>query len=224
MGALVEQMEFGGDAGVFQGEGELQAVFGSVIEGVGEEDGRQGGVEIGGDGILESAAALQQAAGIDERGEVGPARLLIGGVCDGIIATGGMSDEPGTDLTAGGEADEAEGIRVDPPTGGIGPDESHGTLGVEQSGEGGGGHAVLEDEGGDADGIEPVRDFQTLVFVGEALHATAGNDQHSGAVPLVDGSEEDFQGGLGDIGQLKERARSALDLPFRPVGDGSSRG
>ena len=100
---------------------------------------------------------------------------------------------------------------VDVPLGGVSAGEAHGLLGVfEVSGVGGVvpgfadglGDAVLDEEAGDADGVEPVAGVDAFAVPGEDGVAAAGEDEGGGA-GVVAGGRVDGEGGDGDVGEAR---------------------
>jgi len=106
---------------------------------------------------------------------------------------------------AGGEAEDADFARVDVPVGGVGAGEAHGLLRVFEVGGVGGvtaffGDAVLDEEAGDADGVEPVADVEAFAVPCEDFVGAAGEDE-DGCVGIVAGGRGvDGEGGDGDVG------------------------
>ena len=110
---------------------------------------------------------------------------------------------------AGGEAEDADAIGIDVPFGGVRTDEADGALRVLEGGGGfwiraGIGHAIFENNAGNAAGGEPVADFGAFEIDGEDVVAAAGEDD--------DCSAGGFGGGLierdcwrGDIAETDER-------------------
>ena len=96
-----------------------------------------------------------------------------------------MGAEEDGEVGAGGEAHDADVGGVDVPVDGVGAGEAHGLLGVfEVRGVGGIvagfavglGDAVLDEDAGDADGVEPVAGVEALAVPGEDAVAAAGED------------------------------------------------
>jgi hypothetical protein len=112
---------------------------------------------------------------------------------------------------SGGEAEDADAVGVDLPFGGVLADQAHGALGVFE-GCGGFGHvgagvgdAVLEQDAGDALGVEPVADLGAFEVDGEDVVAAAGEDDDGCAGVLALGRVEG-DGRGGDVAQMNDGA------------------
>ncbi len=92
-----------------------------------------------------------------------------------------MGADGGGEVSAGGEAEDADALGIDVPFGGVLADDAHGALGVLQGGVGfgigaGAGDAVLHEHAGDAGGVEPVADLGAFEIDGEDVVAASGKD------------------------------------------------
>ncbi len=123
-----------------------------------------------------------------------------------VVGVGAKED---SEVGAGGEAHDADVGGIEVPVGGMGAGEAHGLLGVFEIGGVGGivagvavglGYSVLDEDAGDADGVEPVAGVEAFAVPGEDAVAAAGEDEDGGsgvlAVRRVDG-----EGGDGDVGE-----------------------
>src|SRR5580658_1280397 len=113
-------------------------------------------------------------------------------------------------MGSGGEAEDADAAGVDVPLGGVGADDSDGSLGVFQ-GRGGLGHvgagvgdAIFDQDAGDAFGVEPVADFGAFQVDGQDVVAAAGEDYYGCSSVFAFGRVE-REGGRGDVAQVSER-------------------
>ncbi len=102
-----------------------------------------------------------KVAGIDDHREVGTATELIGGV-DGVVkALIEVGAEGGSQVSSGREAKHADAMRIDMPLGGVGADDSERALGILKRGRRlgirpGVGHAILNQDAGNAGGVQPI--------------------------------------------------------------------
>src|SRR5579859_237935 len=97
-----------------------------------------------------------------------------------------MSAEGGGEVGSGGEAEDADAVRVDVPCGGVFANDAEGALGVLQGSRGFGiraaiGDAVLEEDAGDACIGEPIANFGALEIDGEDAVGAAGKNYDGGA-------------------------------------------
>jgi hypothetical protein len=196
-------VHFGGDVSLAQCEIEGDGVFrwDECVGGGAEEESWRGGggdVEFVGErfgerGIGRSAEKIFCGAavrvfgghgddGIGEDDEVGAAIFAVDGIGVGCVAGVEVGGERGGKVASGGEAHEAElrGIDVEFP--GAAADEADGALRVAEfdgmvvtRAE-----AILQDECGDAHGVEPIGDLAAFVVGGEVMIAAAGGDDDSG--------------------------------------------
>ena len=151
-------------------------------------------------GIDELRDALVQVGRVHEEGEVGPQRLVVGCVDPGIGGGSGVRAQAGAEVAAGREADHADAVAGDVPFGGAATDDPDGALDVLIGAVLVPGDAVLEDDPGDAEGIEPSRDFGAFLVVGEdAVTAARADDDRWGGLLGV-GRHVDGEGRLGDVG------------------------
>ena len=187
MAALSVEVEFGGDFGVFQGQEIDGCVFyvNGVVFGLDDEGGRGllGGKDIGIGG--EVLLGEGKVAGIDDYGEVWATAELVGGI-DGIVeALIEVSAEGGGEMGSGGEAQNADAMRVDVPLRSVFADYADGALGVLEGGRGlgigtGVRDAVFEENAGDAGGGEPVADFGAFEIDGEDVIGASRKDDNGG--------------------------------------------
>ncbi len=208
--AVGVEVEFGGGVGVEQGavvdEGVAAVVF--VVFGGGEEDGRQaggrgeGGVEVGLGGVE------REVGGVDEDSEVGAGGEFEWGVGSGggggDVGVVGVGGEQGGEVAAGGEADDADAGGVEVPVGGVGAGEADGLLGVFEVGVALRvvrlGDAVLDEQAGHAEGVQPVAGGGAFLGPGEVGVASAGEDDGCRAVVVVV-RRVDGERGDGDVGE-----------------------
>ena len=210
-------VKLGGDVGVHEGGviDEGVPAVGAIVLCLDEEGG--GGELVGGvDGVeLGVVGGNGEVGGIDDDGEVGAgADVGVGvgrGGGGGNVIVVGMGAEEDGEVGAGGEAHDADVGGVDVPVGGMGAGEAHGLLGVFEIGGVGGimacvalglGDAVLDQDAGDADGVEPVAGVESFAVPGENAITSAREDEGCGAgvvvVRRIDG--EGWDGDVGDTG------------------------
>ena len=180
------EVEFGGDFGLFEGEEIGGGVFyvDWVVFCLNDEGGRGlgGGMDVE---LVEVAVfGVGEVAGVDDDGEVGAAGLLVGGVDGGVEPFVVVGAEGDGEVGSGGEAEDADAVGIDLPFSGVGADQAYGALRVVE-GCGGFGHvgagvgdAVLEQDAGDAFGVEPVADFSAFEVDGENVVSAAGEDDY----------------------------------------------
>lgn len=102
----------------------------SVVLGLNDEGGRRlfGGMEVQ---VAEHGVfGVGEVAGIDDYGEVGAAALLVccvDGVVEALFIVGA---EGGSEMSAGGEAEDADAVGVDVPFCRVSADDTDGALGV----------------------------------------------------------------------------------------------
>src|ERR1035438_1230505 len=123
-------------------------------------------------------------AGVDGDGEVGAAGDFVGGVHRRVDADGGdavrVDAGGGDEMAAGGEAEDADLVRVDVPLGGVEADQADGALRVFQRDgrlrigapvrvRARRGYAVLQQHTGDAARYQPVADLGAFEIDGENL-------------------------------------------------------
>ena len=186
---------------------------------VGCVGGIQGGVVGRGD----------EVGGVDEDGEVGAGadrvgehRLSVetsvhsgnvgGGWGGGYVVVVGVGADEGGEVGPGGEAHHADVRGVEVPVGGVSAGEAHGLLRVfEIRGVGGVvscfagwlGDAVLDEDAGDSDGVEPVAGVGAFAVGDKDAVATAWEDENRSAgvfsVRGIDGERRD-----GDVGEADD--------------------
>ena len=184
MAAFGVEVHFGWDLGVFQ----RQKVDGGVFDmhGIvfGLENKRRR--SLGGDvdlGIGREVLLCQgEVAGIDDRGEVGPATELvssINGVVETLIEVGA---ERSREVGSGGETEHPDAMRINVPVGGMRADDSESALGVLQRSRGLGirpgiGHTVFDKNAGNARRGQPRAHLGSLKVNGQdAVRASGKND------------------------------------------------
>lgn len=206
-------VEFGGDAGAFEGGEVGESVFDAVdvVVFILEEEGGWGlGGDVGADVGVEGEGVVGEGevAGVEGDREVGAGGGPVGGIDGGVEAVGEVDAGGGDEMAAGGEAEDADLMRIQIKLGGVEADEGDGALGVFKGlGRGGvgagfwelrfAGDAVLDEDAGDAAGSEPVADLSAFEINGEDLVAAAGEDE-DGGVRGVMGRRVDGVGGDGD--------------------------
>ncbi len=193
-------VELGGDVGVHEGAIVDEGVFAvaAIVFGLDKEGGW--GELVGSvDGIELYVGGRDGDVGwVSDDGEVSAgadAGVDFGcGWCGFNVVVVGMGAEEDGEISAGGEAHNADVGGVDVPVGSVGAGEPHGLLRVfEVRGIGGIvagfaerlGNAVLDEDAGDADGVEPVAGVESFTVPGENLVASAGEDEDGGAGVVV---------------------------------------
>jgi hypothetical protein len=94
-----------------------------------------------------------------------------------------MSSGGGGEMAACGKSHHADAVRIDAEFLGAGTHQANGALGIAEF-DGMvvlGSEAVLEDERGDAEGVQPVGFLAAFVIGGEPSVAAAGSDDDRGA-------------------------------------------
>ena len=229
--ALLEDVEGGGDVLFLEGFVEAQAVGdgdGLVVGGVEEEGGRGGGVDLGfvgegeaergvvlavaeevGDGAGVGDGAVKGEHAVAEDHEIGSGGGAVDGVGGGGVAGIVVGAGGGGEVTSGGEAHDADAGGVDGVGVGAVAHEADGALGIL---EGDGvavavaAEAVVEDVGGDAEGVEEAGGLDAFVVFGETAVAAAWADDDGAAVGEggIGGVEVEgglvFFGGAGGLG------------------------
>ncbi len=211
-------VELGGDVGVEEGTviDEGVAAVAAIVFGLDEEGGR--GELVGGVGGVEFLVFRRdgEVGGVDDDGEVGAGVdgwVGVGGCgSGGDVVVVGMGGEEDGEVGAGGEAHDADVGGIDVPLSGVGAGEAHGLLGVfEIRGVGrivagvawGLGNAVLDEDAGDADGVEPVAGVGSFAVGYEDAVAAAGEDEDRGAGVLAVG-RIDGEGGDRHVGEADD--------------------
>ena len=197
-------VEFGGDTCVVPGFVKADGMIGSgdsfVVVGLDEEERW----------CVFRRSDVFGNGGVNRSGEIGAALRI-------ELESGG-----GSDVTSGGEANDADAVRVEGPFFRAGADEADGLKAVSGGerfelldaafgdagsvliGIAGADEAVLENEGGDADGVEPVRDFDAFVVDGEPAETSSGADDDGGAGSAGGIREKDLQRRNGHVGDAAE--------------------
>ncbi len=207
-------VEFGGDVGLHEGAVVDEAVdpVGSVIFRLDDEGG--GGECVGlvcGEDLC-IVWRHGEIGRVGEDGEVGAsADLGVGLGCRwggaNVVIVGVGAEEDG-EVGSGREAHDSNARRVEVPLGGVSASDAHGLLSVFQirriggvvTGFAGGlGDPVLDQDAGDAQGVEPVAGIETLLVPGEALIPAAGKDEDCSAIALAVRAVEGERGD-GDVG------------------------
>jgi len=140
-----------------------------------------------------------QVARIDDHGEVGTATEIVRSINRGVEPLVKVIAERRGKMSSGGEAEHPDAVRVNMPFGGVRADDSHGALGVLESGGRLGvrariRHAVFHEHTGNARGIEPVTHLRSLEIHGQDVVAAAGENQHGCAVVPAHGRVERERG------------------------------
>lgn len=208
--ACGEDVELGGDLRLFESAEVDDDVLGvdGVVFGLEEKGGRCGGswLECWVEGI--EGWGSGEVAGVDDEGEVGGG--IGGGVpqwicgCAGAGVVGVRGESYG-EMGAGGEAEDADAVAVEMPLGGVGAGDAHGLLGVFEvlhicREVAFFGDAVLDQDAGDVDGVEPGADLGTLEIVGEDGVSAAGEDNNCGSVGSFGGRVEG-EAGFRNVGE-----------------------
>ena len=211
MSALSVDVQFGRDLGVLEGEEVDDGVFNMhrIVLSLDDEGGRgfAGDRDIGVG--CEVLVGEREVAGIDDHGEVRAATQLVSGI-DRIVETLiEVSAEGSGKVAAGGEAENADAVRIDVPLRGMGADNPEGPLGILEGGRGLGigagiGHAVFEQDAGDAGGVEPVAHFRAFEVDGQDAVTASGKNHNGGARVLALGRVEG-EGRRGDVAETDER-------------------
>src|ERR1700685_4039998 len=108
-----------------------------------------------------------------------------------------------------GEAEDADGMRINVPFGGVGENETDGALRILKSRGrfwigAGVGDAIFEDDAGDAAAGQPVADFGAFEIDGEDVVGGGGEDYDRGAGGICCGFVQS-DSGIGDIAETDER-------------------
>jgi hypothetical protein len=139
--------------------------------------------------------------------------------------------EHGDEMRSRGEAQRADALGIDAPLGGVHAGEAHGLLRVFKILGALGivavvGHAILHENAGDVDAVEPGADLGALEVVGEDPVTAAGKDHDRGAAVLCRIGLVDGQRGLADVGEVDdlptcdERIGRAGLIALRALGRG----
>ena len=161
--ALGEEVELGGDLCVLERLKVDERVFyvgGVVVLGLDEEGGWE--LRCWGERRAHFAVGAAEPAGVNDHLEVGAG--VDGGWGNVTALEVGVGAEDGGEVGSGGKADDADAVGIDVPLGCVGASDAHGLLRVFEVfgvlGEVSGfGDAVLDEDAGHADGVEPVADF-----------------------------------------------------------------
>ena len=132
-----------------------------------------------------------------------------------------MIAEDDDEVASGGEAERADAVGIEVPFGSVSTGDAHGLLRVFEIASVFGvmlleRDAVFDEDAVDADGVEPGADLGAFEIVGEDAVASAGEDNDGGAGVVVCGRGIEGQGGIADVGEVRER----LPATRRSVGLG----
>jgi hypothetical protein len=117
-------------------------------------------------GVHERDEAFVQVGRVTEDGEIGTQGLVVGVVEARIGRRTGDDAEPGGEMAARGEAHDTDALPVDVPLGRPVTDEADRPLDILESSVAVVRHPILEHDAGDAEAIEPGRDFGAFLVVG----------------------------------------------------------
>ena len=236
MASFGEEVDLGGNFSVLQGLEVHERVF--FVNGIVlrlKDEGRRsgcGGNGFGGDGRL--VGPVHEIAGVEDKGEVGSgadagveAAVFFYGC--GLRCKVGVDAENDGEVGSGGEAEDANAFGVDAPLGGMLAGKAHGLLRVfEVFGLFGEvavvRNAILHQDTGDVDGVEPGADLCAFEIVGEDLVSSAGEDDDCGVAVGCGVGFVHGEGGLADIGETDdlatgdERVGGGVRVPFRAFG------
>ena len=130
---------------------------------------------------------VEEDEGVAEDREIGARTRPFDRVRGVGLARVELGDEHGREMAARGGADEPDAFRIETPFLGVGPHQTHGARGVQKDRR----HAVavarqpvLEDEGGDAQRIQPAG-VDVALMGGEVRVAAARADHKNGARGFV---------------------------------------
>ena len=126
---------------------------------------------------------IDKESGINDYRKIRPTTELVGFVSGRVRTivelTGGDSGQ----MTARGEAKDADAMRINFPFGGVKSGQAKSALGVLERGDikfliwAGGGNAVFEQHAGHADGIQPIANFRAFEVPGQnGITASGTND------------------------------------------------
>ncbi len=205
MAAQLEEMRFNFRPLGVQGGQKRLAVghgHGLVVAGMGEEAGRNvlGDAMAGGAGVDLGLGRLraQKVAMGDRIGEGGAEQADEGGAgAEAVGAVGewvGRLPEAGRqgccEMAAGGKADRAQLVRIDPEMSGEAADDPHRALGVLQGNQRAffptlGGQAIEQHETGEAVGCKAPGDLEAMSVERDESEGAAGEDQEARAARLL---------------------------------------
>ncbi len=121
---------------------------------------------------------------VDEHGKVGPTALAVDGVGGVRLPGVEVRGDGRGEVSAGGEAEDADVLRIDAPLGRFRSDETHGALRVvhrRRVAVAVAAVAISQNETRHAERIEPLRDLMTLVIHGQPAVTAAGADHDARA-------------------------------------------
>lgn len=164
----------------------------------------RGGIDAAGQ--LVERWCIGQIAGIDDEREVGAGTGLVGRLAGAFIV--GVIAEDGGEVGSGGEAEDADAVRVDVPLGGVGAGDAHGLLRVFEIGSVfgivvGEGDTIFDQNAGHADGVEPGADLGAFEIVGKDAITSTGKDE-DGCASVRRGGRVDGKGRLADVGEMHQ--------------------
>jgi hypothetical protein len=147
----------------------------------------------GGEAVEQGRASVGgEVPGVEQQGEVGAMGLavdVVGWWVGGFVP---IAEESGGDLTASRKTEEANPPGIELPFGGPGAGQLEESLGVLErpapggrggiAGGGGVAGTVAEDEGGDAEAVEPLGGFGPFFVGDDATEPPAGQNDHCRAI------------------------------------------
>jgi len=211
MSTLSVDVQFGLDLGILEGEEVDDGVFDMHRIILSLDDERRRGLSADVDIRVGREVLISEGevAGINDDGEVRAATQLVSGI-NGIVKTLiEVGAERSGKMAAGGEAENADALRVNVPIGSMGADNSESPLGILEGSRGFGigpgiGHAVLEQDASDARGVEPVTHFGAFKVDGQDVVTASGKDYNGGAGVVARGRVES-EGRRGNVAETDER-------------------
>lgn len=184
-------------------------------------------------GLQAAGFLVVKAAGIDGQGKVGCAGVLIGGIELGVEPLIAQKGGETRSFATGGEAHNADTLRIDAPLRRVRASEAHGTLRVHDRADGfhrrvalivqgvavlAGGHAILHHDRGEADRVQPLGHFRAFEVPSEDGKATTRADQHRTAIRLLLLRQIDMHLRRADMAEFDDlAARDELVLRFGEI-------
>src|SRR4051812_2707862 len=113
-------------------------------------------------------------------------------------------------MTTGGEAENADALRIKTEFFGLSADETNGALGVLKRGRvvlaiSAFGHAIFQNDSSDANFVEPLGDFRAFEIPREDIIRAARANDHRGAGVLFGRGFHDGNGRLADVAEANDR-------------------
>ena len=177
-----------------------------IVFGLEQKGGRRVGGGVDTTSKFAEGWRVGEVAGVDDEGEVGTGAGLVRGLA-GAFEVGVVAKNYG-EVSSGREAEDADAVGIDVPLGGVGTGDAHGLLRVFEVGGVFGvvvreGDAVLDQNAGHADGVEPGADLGAFEVVGKDAVTSSGKDE-DGRSSVRRGRRIDGEAWLADVSEMHQ--------------------